>query len=676
MSSGNYTARLLPGGAVEISAGDDLYRVSSLFSEPGSSIRWLSLGEDKPEEGNVFIARSTEGFSVRLDGANYRIERMIRLEPGRLRIKDRFANPGSEDIGILMEHRLWAPSRGFVTIGGVRVGGFWKEWVKDILREHGRLGVRPPSPENPTLHLELPSSSLGFVAEDSVFRLQFEPAMRLGGVAARARHFAVRARDSAEVEWSLYPSAQPDGYFGFINKVRSDWNVNFTVTGPWDFFDLIKNEALLSDPAALRMHLRKKRLKVVTFWPWLDYDNWDPRAGARIDRKRYRMLAKRAAAAFRRADPAIKCLGAIQSNLILLPEALSRRLTEALEPHERVAGIRALTDRQMAALQGQVLPYEGSWVRTSDGRRVAELYFGNPSDGGKSPEVAAAVYSEVGNVQHRRWLEQVDFLIDDVGLDGTYIDQFSLALNPVSAQRYTYDRWDGVTVDIDPKTGLILRKYADLALLGIPAQLDFMRRMRARKAVLVANTHSAARETQSEPVARFSEAGPEAAIAREWPPRLQMAAKAQLSSPVALGYDGGSPNARSYSRSDDPAEINRIARAYLAQGVLYYHFYTVTPADAGYEALNRMFPITPVRIGHGWIEGRERIVTTRSGEYRWPHRARPEVRAFDASGRAIEPRAVLEQEGAAWKVRITLRDWQEMSILEGPGLSKRRDDEF
>ena len=44
-------------------------------------------------------------------------------------------------------------------------------------------------------------------------------------------------------------------------------------------------------------------------------------------------------------------------------------------------------------------------------------------------------------------MEQARFLCEEVGLDGFYIDEFSLFWVR------SHDRWDGTTVDVNPRTG-------------------------------------------------------------------------------------------------------------------------------------------------------------------------------------------------------------------------------
>ena len=48
-----------------------------------------------------------------------------------------------------------------------------------------------------------------------------------------------------------------------------------------------------------------------------------------------------------------------------------------------------------------------------------------------------------------------------------------------------------------------------------------------------------------------------------------------------------------------------------------------------------MFPITPLELHEGYIVGRERIVTNRSGRFGWGDSSRHEVHVFDDQGREV-----------------------------------------
>ena len=79
-----------------------------------------------------------------------------------------------------------------------------------------------------------------------------------------------------------------------------------------------------------------------------------------------------------------------------------------------------------------------------------------------------------------------------------------------------------------------------------------------------------------------------------------------------------------------------------------------------------MFPITPLELGEGFIIARERILTTISMDRLWQHAHRPTVLVFDINGRAVDPagRCQVEPEAGQWRVKLKLKDWSEIAIVE------------
>jgi len=77
-----------------------------------------------------------------------------------------------------------------------------------------------------------------------------------------------------------------------------------------------------------------------------------------------------------------------------------------------------------------------------------------------------------------------------------------------------------------------------------------------------------------------------------------------------------------------------------------------------------MFPLTPVALHKGWVEGKERIVTCVSGRYMWPHAERPHSRLFDMEGRPVAHKFGMVKVDGRWEISVTIRDWEQIAIIE------------
>ena len=86
--------------------------------------------------------------------------------------------------------------------------------------------------------------------------------------------------------------------------------------------------------------------------------------------------------------------------------------------------------------------------------------------------------------------------------------------------------------------------------------------------------------------------------------------------------------------ANTPKDMAADQRIAIKRGALYYHYCGGT----GYPSLSsKMFPFTPVELHGGWLVGKERILTTVSGEFGWRgEKPDVEVFVFDELGREVK----------------------------------------
>ena len=77
-----------------------------------------------------------------------------------------------------------------------------------------------------------------------------------------------------------------------------------------------------------------------------------------------------------------------------------------------------------------------------------------------------------------------------------------------------------------------------------------------------------------------------------------------------------------------------------------------------------MFPFTPVELHAGWVIGKERTITAKSGTYFWNHKEKPVVLLFDLKGKAKNPDAQITPKGKGWQVKVNMVDWQETAVIK------------
>lgn len=632
---GNVSVRAGGSGQVQVTVGRDAYLVESAFSFPGERIGWNHLSEAERKGEPAWKPRvskiSATEMAIEAHGEFYRLERRFKLEAGKIFVKDTLTNLKTEPTGFIIRTILTAPS------------AFQHSFT-------------PGGAENPTLYVTGEAGGLGVLAEDNLTRLRFEPSLGLPSNQARFQlgDFALDAGKSYTMRWTIYPLAKGATYFDFVNQVRRDWRGNFKIEGPFFYFDLGDKQDLLNDPQKRRAYLQRKRLGVVALNPWLDYD---PGSFDRVwTRDEFKERMQQAMRALKAADPNVKCVGCIETDWVTIdPE----RIPNGDKLPKRAGGYTPLNVEETRIIDEANLPWKDSVKRKADGTLEMELY----SRGGKL-QTALSVYPAVGNYQHEFLLGQVKFLLDEVGLDGFYIDEFNQAWRGGIP---SYEGWDGLSAEVNPQTGRVGRRFVDCSLAGVASRVALAQYALQRGKIVIANTYATAQEEQSLAASRFQETqasfDPFAVADGIKPPEVAFLYRGALASPIGLGIVGVS------GQEDTARRVMKAVVTYLRHGMLYYHYSIkdipeTGPGSGEYGPINHMFPITPVELREGCIVGKERIVTCVSGTFVWPAPAKPSVLLFDLNGREIPHTFAVTRSGKGWNVDMQLKDWAEIAIIE------------
>jgi hypothetical protein len=573
-------------------------------------------------------------------------------------VTDTITNKTPEVLGVMVEHRAI-------------VEGWPARTVLSGL--DGKPQSPGATPENPTVFLALKSAGLGAVAEDDALRLQFYSRAEENTALFGTENLGIAPGESYAMRWGLYPGSTD--YFDFINAVRRDWDVNFTVDGPWDFFDVRR----LSTPEgrdAAKALLSRKKLKYFALSPWFEYYNYWGNT-----RESYKGLMDDARALLRSVVPDAKFLACVETNLTPMPLSFfGDSLPKTGFPIGRENGgkygqatVPGMNDLLNATEWRDSLQRNAEGMALVDGWYV-QFYHDPPAldlmvypeyrpEGTPTPQLPpwAEGKTPYANHRHRHALEQFRWLLDDMGFDGLYIDQFSLAFNTGDI-RYSLDRWDGRTVKIGPD-GRVTAKVADLGLVGGQARRAWVNFVLERGKTVVANTLPAVGCEQNLHAVRFMETQGYEPVSGGEIPYQPTLAKGQLGSPVGLGH--------SFPSSGTGEFFMRTLAAHLRFGMLYYYYSTEFPADGErggeFGPVNHMFPFTPVELHQGWVLGKERVITCVSGTFPWNGPQKPQVFQFDDHGRDRAADAAIDGHPGNWQITLRLRDWHEAAVVEAEG---------
>ena len=619
-------------GGLEIRTRSSFCIVESTYSYPaGGRIGFNALSERSDHLGeagwNPETVPDAHGMVLSASGAFYSLRRTVRVRHGQVDIADKPTNLTDQPVGILIKHRVITPK----TLTNTRVG------------------VGAP---DPIVYGAGDEFDLGIAAEDFISRTNFAPFVTANQAGYEIAHFALDGGKSHTVKWSVHTLEPTGNQFALINRVREQWGVNHTVPGPCAGIDVLDKR--LEDPTALKAWLKRRKLGVAMMAPWLDYEPGT--MDHVVTRAEYKALMAKAIKALKTAEPNIKVLGCIETDWITLyPEKINGG--EKLPAHTGVyTGHAWLTDEQAKVISESDLPWKDSVILSKSGQVRVELY-----RRGDKPQIALNVIPGPGNYQSKFLMEQVRYMVEEVGLDGFYIDEF----NPFWYR--SYHAWDGYTVDIDPATGEIIAQYCHPSIYGRQTRLKLCQYAKDHGLVMIANTYAATTEESRLPTIRFAETFSTFAtdvIAQSGKPEfLHVVASAQLGSPVGLGL-------RANHYKDREAQLLvRGLIAYLRHGVLHYYYSDPAlpktgPGSGEYGPTNHMFPMTPVRLFEGGIVGKERTITCVSGKYEWVGPKEPTVLTFDKVGREKPSDVRIEETGDGWSVRVKLDDWNEIAVIE------------
>jgi len=243
------------------------------------------------------------------------------------------------------------------------------------------------------------------------------------------------------------------------------------------------------------------------------------------------------------------------------------------------------------------------------------------------------------NEYGRAVARNVDLILDEIGADGVYWDELEY-----SAYQYHYgEPWDGCSADIDPATQRITRLKSSVALVSQDWRVALAKRILGR-GPLIANGQPHTRTMARLTFSRFVETG-----------SPSNCAGAQMHSPIALG---------DHLTERSEADAYRMMLTALDYGCLYHWYNDMTVIPTHPTLTGHMYPITPMELHDGWILGRERIITKRSGLFGWGDKSRHEVHAFDENGRELRDfkSPLIERDGANFSELRLAEGWSAVVI--------------
>ena len=559
-------------GGFTITLRGKTYPFRSRISWPHGDFNVLAAGAAHRGEAAWRIRtvpRKAGEYGVEAKGASYSLRRRIRVFPTHVSIQDAYTNTTDEDLGLLVYNET-----------PIRPADVTKSLLSGYEREGRQAELSYPD-YAPSVFFDDGRNGMGILPIDDVFVVQAVPYVGWQDAAGVATEkFALPPGESYTLEWAVYPTGSRD-YYDFVNTFRRVEGRIGTVSGTPGFITTTPHAPWRREVPDAN-YIRTRDLKVGIIHSLSEVED----------------------------DPNLHVEGIELFRDFPREMALIKR--QVAEAHDRYPDLKVITHiAHSIYCTDRPEQFSDSRVMSVDGKHAS---WGDGSAFGAQRQAEDwrwwIFYPRPGNSFHRAMMDSVDVMMDDVGLDGGFLDGFFAAYGGM----WTHDRWDGHTALIDGTTKTITRKIGSVLLLSQPSMIAYARKIRDKGGEVIALhtvlTRSVAGETYIG-FANESASGPELHLA----PTV-----------MALAFNRG-------FKSERHIYLDMLDK--LRWGELFIHY------SEGRELTHRSlashcYPMTFEEIRPGLVRGKERIVTANPGAYGWP--GSPflhQVHAFDPRGAPV-----------------------------------------
>ena len=570
----NYTWNVTNDGTLYVTSAGKKYKITSSFTFPGGKNGFPSPRACDPKWKVVRTPIAGNAVRLNASGSRYSIRRDFFPGPMCLEIRDTITNITKEKQPIIIRHHVpMQADADEVYLGGLKglADEFYTSpaWMK----------------ENPTGYAgSAGKTGLGFAAYDDVFRVHAEYFVSNRSLELSDKQLVLAPGKTITMIWQIYPVEQ-GGYMTFINNIRQYWGLNRTEA---TFYGDNKgfNKPL---PPNWKKITWKNEADREFHWCYVDHymTKIGPSWGLRqwnmkeMHKNQYATLKS-----LREGFPDIEIVGAVAAMYF------SNAGAEDLKRFKDSAIIR-----------------KNGTYPTEDGARFFIPTLSN--DFGRLVEA---------NV-HR--------LLDN-GFDGIYFDYMEGSRGD---HRFTYNQYDGVSGDIDLRTGKVTATKGSYQLLSQEFLQHLCRQIVARGKKVYGNIGNS---TTSNMHSLISLA----------PMRYTEAIDMDL---LKRGQLYPCPNALCRS----PEDMHTQVLLGLWEGMMCSPF-GLKYNHQGDNPLKAMWPIAYREMRQGAVIGKDKIVTAISGYFGFGDRSEFTYRFFDKKGVPGQKKFnVVEKDGATFlEVRI------------------------
>jgi hypothetical protein len=709
-------------GVMELDYGGDTYLIASSYSYSKSNLMgyhlWTWKTHPTDTDWTTSVANSSGTIYLTGSCSSFTVNRRIFWNGDKFSMQDTLTNKTTSPIAVQTDYVPVMTS--LVTTNKAFLTGMPFDY-NNISNTDEQVSCAP----NPTVFLAQAHSSLGILTEDDVMRaheILYQQTDQNSSVYNQSdisnQQFGLPGNGSYTFKFSLYPGGVTHDYWAFVNAVRRDWGVNYTILGPWE-----------DDP----YYFSNRAVMFQTMDPWYKFGDGagvlDSTFASTVQHN-LGMVANQINAdpnAYVKS-PAFMCKLETPIATLYKPSiANGSTLPGGGSPNTYFLFPLTAAQTTVVMADSNWGKFSDSWLWSSSAKTTGMVeaenvwpgtlatdqnpanyidlttYPGAKSSTWQQYGTNWAAYNSNGtdfNNQTQYLKSQVDFCLNTALSTvpanmhkGLYLDMFCIqpdGYDNISSDpgfywnnRWDEGQWDGYSVMIG-SNGLPSTYYTDAMLVGIPARaylLNYI--LNTNHAYVVTNTHCPDSVTRAFPYFNFAETWQEAVpsltalktlLSTGQPWTSQTMSQCHLTSPISLGITCSDPTFNTtgvdseYGKQHLASAINKYVILCLRNGSLMYYYSSSindpgTTGGGGYGVMNYMFPFTPVELHAGYLIGKERILTAVSNTFYWnkkDHPLAPSVcKTFDINGMPNTPIAFsVSSTGQFWKVKVKLQsDW-------------------
>ena len=604
-----YKLEVKPGGGMAVTIGNRTFKVESSYSYPhGGKNRLLASTPDQKGEKSWSVKTEKLNdctYEVKADGEYYSITRRIKIEPTRVMIHDTIGNKSDDVVGIILSNHL-------------------------NIQSNPKLQAKMMQKFTAFVHAT--DCGVGIIALDDLYQIQEHSRFENGLAELRTDDFGLGRGASYTLQWAIYPTASND-YYDFISQIRKDEGINRRIDGAFNFTGSVQEQARRTVPS--KEYIDLKNLAYLSL-NCLSFPKDDPSISLEgiefIEYPKESAAIKKTISQINAVDPNVKVMFHVAHGLYACNN-----------PEQR------FPDSRVIRSDGQPIHYYGAMEGAPKGwvERYSGYFSQQRLDEGWRWWI---FYPTMENSFGKAMIEAMDYMINELGATGMWADGFISGYAQVqdNDDGYSYDRWDGHSVDIDPETKLVTRKKTCVAWVSLPVLKKVVQMIAAKDGVTIINEGPLfpdSRTFWNEEIITSCEGRPEALIGIH----LGRA-------PAPLGHRGA-------SMRDKYQDMLRT----LEYGCLYF-WWTYKPLTNDYKTLvEHMYPITIESIHAGTIRGKDRVITKKSGVYGWHEdRSLHKVYRYDARGALFDNRFLTTIDHSSVRTEVALEKDQSAVVVKLP----------